>query len=272
MSHTPQRRSRTADRRSAGSLTRLACSLASYVVLCHGPGAATLTAQQAPAVLELNVKNRQNYPLSGATVRLNEQPFARFTDEAGHLRIENLSPGPHVVHVQVLGYAPESVAVELKSGANHSLTISLREEPILIGGVEVEARQTTGQMDFLRGFHERRDRGFGYFLTREEIEQRGSTDLSNLLRTVPGIRAEPTQFGQARIQTSRAPAGSRCRIGVFIDRVRYRLADDLPGISTKDIEAIEVYRGRSELPAEFADPDLNCGAIVIWTRRNQQPY
>lgn len=257
--------------RSAGSRRGLLESVATLVCVCSGLAAAPVAAQQPSAAVELTVKNQQNYPLASATVRFDEQPLARFTDEAGRLRVTGLAPGTRTIHVQVLGYAPASVSFDAVAGRTHEVTMVLQEEPLVIGGVEVEVRPSPDQMDFMRGFYERKSKGFGYFLTREEIEERGSTDLSNLLRTVPGIRAEPTQFGQARIQTSRTPAGSRCRIGVFVDRVRYRLADDLPGISTKDIEAIEVYRGRSELPGEFADPDLNCGVIVIWSRRHQHP-
>ena len=38
-------------------------------------------------------------------------------------------------------------------------------------------------------------------------------------------------------------------------------------MSLDAIEGIEVFRGLSELPSEFAAPDLRCGAIAIWTRR-----
>jgi len=33
------------------------------------------------------------------------------------------------------------------------------------------------------------------------------------------------------------------------------------------VEAVEVFRGLSETPAQFADPDLRCGVVAIWSRR-----
>ena len=33
------------------------------------------------------------------------------------------------------------------------------------------------------------------------------------------------------------------------------------------IEAVEVFRGVSEMPPEFSAPDIRCGAVAIWTRR-----
>jgi hypothetical protein len=34
-----------------------------------------------------------------------------------------------------------------------------------------------------------------------------------------------------------------------------------------DVEAIEVFRGLSEMPAEYAAPELRCGAVAVWTKR-----
>ena len=33
-----------------------------------------------------------------------------------------------------------------------------------------------------------------------------------------------------------------------------------------EIAGVEVYRGPSELPAEFAGMESRCGAVVIWTK------
>ena len=38
-------------------------------------------------------------------------------------------------------------------------------------------------------------------------------------------------------------------------------------ISPGSVEGIEVYRGLSTVPAEFLNPDAECGVIAIWTRR-----
>jgi outer membrane receptor protein involved in Fe transport len=60
--------------------------------------------------------------------------------------------------------------------------------------------------------------------------------------------------------------GGRAVVGVYVDgfRVPGDPGDALSMINAADVEGIEVYRGPSELPAEFMSDD--CAAIVIWTR------
>ena len=43
--------------------------------------------------------------------------------------------------------------------------------------------------------------------------------------------------------------------------------DALGSMQIEAIEAVEVFRGVSEMPPEFAAPDLRCGAVAIWMRR-----
>ena len=65
-----------------------------------------------------------------------------------------------------------------------------------------------------------------------------------------------------------------CHVGWFIDGQRVDLpgrsdplTDGLGSMRLENIEAVEVFRGISEMPAQFADPDLRCGVIALWLRR-----
>jgi len=59
--------------------------------------------------------------------------------------------------------------------------------------------------------------------------------------------------------------GRRCPILYYIDGVPARgyNIDDMPA---RDVEALEIYRGPSQVPVEFDRRNAMCGLIVIWTR------
>ncbi|MGQ0641766.1 MAG: hypothetical protein ACT4P6_13540 [Gemmatimonadaceae bacterium] len=39
--------------------------------------------------------------------------------------------------------------------------------------------------------------------------------------------------------------------------------------AARDLQAIEVYRGAGELPAELQQTATACGAVVLWTRTGE---
>lgn len=256
-------------RRAAGLARRpvvlalaLALPLAGGVILPAGAGA-----QQPGSMLEVSVTDSLGGPLGGARVALDRIGITGLTDSLGVLRLLAVPPGPLSVVVSQFGYRSDSTRIDLHRGRDHRIRFVLQADPIPVEGIHVGVRNARAQLDFLRGFEERRERGIGYFMTRAEIERSGTADLSNLLHMVPGLRTSPTQFGQSQMRASRTPVTRQCQIKAYVDGMKYRDPDDLAGIPTADIQAIEVYRGRSELPAQFADIDANCGVIVIWSRR-----
>ncbi|MEX1183198.1 MAG: hypothetical protein WEF86_08165 [Gemmatimonadota bacterium] len=91
------------------------------------------------------------------------------------------------------------------------------------------------------------------------------------LNTVPLPGAAQTVIGQLLDTSSRAPALAGI-VSAMDDGAQLPTAETTPllGMSIDDLvrpldlEAIEVYRGPSEMPAEFARG--TCGAIVLWTR------
>ena len=43
-----------------------------------------------------------------------------------------------------------------------------------------------------------------------------------------------------------------------------------PFTPIRDIVALEVYLGPSDIPGEFAGTNAGCGAIVVWTRSGKE--
>jgi hypothetical protein len=117
----------------------------------------------------------------------------------------------------------------------------------------------------LEGFDFRKSRGNGIFLTRKQIEAKGTHQLTNVLRGERGLEVVPNRQGRSVLRFAQY-RGKNCEPQVWVDgRVARGLEiDDLPA---SDIEAIELYDGPSSTPGEFVrGPIISCGTIVIWTR------
>jgi TonB-dependent Receptor Plug Domain len=132
-------------------------------------------------------------------------------------------------------------------------------------------------------FRTRKALGTGLHYGRKDFEKLNVTTLGEFLQGIPGLSVRDPSSA-ASMQTTRAsalPAGlsprgaPQCHMGWFVDGHRMDLpgrldpvTDGLGSLQLDAISAIEVFRGLSEMPPEFADPDLRCGAIAIWTRRS----
>jgi hypothetical protein len=132
-------------------------------------------------------------------------------------------------------------------------------------------------------FQARRALGQGLHYDREQLMHAGDETLGDFLRSVPGMTVtDPNGMSSAHMSrdagmptlTVRNGSVSSCHVGWFIDGHRVDLpgrsdplTDGLGSMRMETIEALEVFRGLSEMPVQFADPDLRCGAIAVWMRR-----
>ena len=132
----------------------------------------------------------------------------------------------------------------------------------------------------LQGFNARRAVGAGLHYDEAQLLRSQRRTLGEFLQTVPGLRVgDPNSTrsmmlvrNQAILATS-SMSGQSCGVAWFVDGHRI----DIPGrsdpmteslsmIALENITGLEVFRGLSELPSEFADPDVRCGAIAVWTK------
>ncbi len=202
-------------------------------------------------------------------------------------------PGRFLLHVRRVGYSP-TVTPEFEvpaAVADIELTVILPQDALVLDTVAVVGEAEPFAPGPLRGFYERKRRGWGVFLTREEIEAKNPGQVTDIFRNMAGVRvvskggrqwsirmvrASPplaTLFGSACTGTGcpdpRDVDKQACGVNVYIDGALLR---EGPGIinqmvAANDVEAVEVYRGPAETPADFLSSDSRCGVIVIWTRR-----
>jgi hypothetical protein len=234
--------------------------------LCLAPLVAS-GAQSNPATLVGVVRDSTGIPIPGVEVRFRGSDFVSVrTNDSGGFRMINLPTGPATVSLRRMGFAPASLDVRLRSGRTDSLVFSLASLATTIAGVLVEDEYEARSRRLLAGFWERRERGFGYFLTRDQIEKRDAHDFTDLARMVPSVSIG-MRNGRKTLRFTRGAAGRDCPPQYIVDGMR--IENGSPDEFTpQDIEALELYAGPSTIPPQFA-PRFNsftCGAVVIWTR------
>ncbi|HEY7567995.1 MAG TPA: carboxypeptidase-like regulatory domain-containing protein, partial [Gemmatimonadaceae bacterium] len=189
------------------------------------------------------------------------------SDSLGYYRFENLSAGIVRFTVRAAGFHLAQFTYALANGEHmerdielDSTTVVLSDKPAqVLPEVAVEVAPSMGQR--YRDFERRKATGRGHYLTRTQIEQKGASTLADALRDLRGVALDCAGTGCA-VRMVRAPA--RCAPEYIVDERTDNMFG--PSVPIRDIEAIEVYLGPSDVPGEFAGSNSGCGVVVIWTR------
>jgi hypothetical protein len=111
-------------------------------------------------------------------------------------------------------------------------------------------------------FERRRQTGRGQYLTEEDIVKSGAYNVADAVKNLRGVLYECGGGGGCYIRMARAPM--RCLPEFIVDD---RVMNDFgPSTPIRDIVALEVYTGPTEVPGEYAGRNAGCGVVVIWTR------
>jgi hypothetical protein len=218
---------------------------------------------------------RADTPIAGVEVRLRlpggGAGARAVTDTAGRFLLRSVSPGRHAFEVLLPGLPSTSFTADVVEDGPTDLYLRIETRLVPQPAIDVRVTRDTPASGKLAGFYRRRARGIGSFLDRRQIEARRAREVTDLLRDVPGLRITPGPGSTGNPAMSRsAPllAHRGCRIGYYVDGIRIPAADAfrLDELSPMDVEAIEVYRGVSEVPARFLRTGDECGVVVVWTR------
>ena len=132
------------------------------------------------------------------------------------------------------------------------------------------------------GFSSRKAAGIGLQYTHDDFDKTNFQSLGQFLQSVPGLRVGDPRSASSMAMTrsgatltnSGLARSPECHVGWYVDGHRMDLpgrtdplTDGIASYSLDAVEAVEVFRGLSETPAQFADPDLRCGVVAVWTRR-----
>lgn len=212
--------------------------------------------------LLLEVRDAEtNEPLVGAHVGVDT--LLRVTNLDGQALYRGLGKGPLTVGAAFVGYAAADTVIDLQRSVR--MVFMLQPQAFNLAAAEVEAEKfNTARLNRV-GFFDRRDVRTGVFFTINDIEKRGATQLSDVFRGLNGLRME-MQDGRTYLTSTRTRG---CSPSFYLDGTHARdLEEFVDSVSLRDVLAIEVYRGPSEVPVEFTATinGAECGTILVWTR------
>jgi len=131
------------------------------------------------------------------------------------------------------------------------------------------------------GVESRKTAGVGLHYNHDDFDRTNFQTLGQFLQSVPGLRVADPRSASSMSMTRSSSAmvssvlsrNNECHVGWFVDGHRMDLpgrpdplTDGIAGLPLDGVEVVEVFRGLSETPAQFADPDLRCGVVAVWTR------
>jgi len=192
------------------------------------------------------------------------------TGTDGRFELENLPSGPVEVIVRRIGFSPAKIPLDLGAGEMRDIRVLLSPVAMVMDSVSVVAEAPVIEKAF-NGFEARKSRGFGTFITREQIDKKNPRVTTDLFRTVSGVKLL-RESGTPTVVSTRLGTTAYCPVRYFIDGASYQLygqsIDTM--IQVADIGAIEVYPGGATVPPQFGGRESACGVIAIWTRQGQR--
>jgi len=244
---------------SCRRLTRLALPLLVAAQAVHA---------QSAGMLRRRVTDKSNgMPVSQAQINVPAHDRSALTDDDGRFSISGLPAGVSRLVVHAQGFPTLRVDVEMSEGA-------VTDKPIELDSTEagrlasaqtlpaVPVTATTKPLNYrLVDFERRRQNGRGQYLTESEIVKSGAYSVADAVKTMRGVIYD-CGGGGCHVHMAQAP--QRCLPEYVVDG--QEMNDFGPTTPIRDIIAIEVYTGPTEVPGEYAGRNAGCGVVVIWTR------
>ena len=215
--------------------------------------------------------------VAGANVQIVGTSLTVRTDGRGMFRLRGVPPGLHEIEVRAFRYSPDTMVATFVTGDSARVQIYMHRVAQLLSEMVVQGRS----MRVPRGFeavYARGGRGWGTFITAEQIDSIGPKDVKTMFQAIRGVVV--TQHGVYfnRCQGNVVMWPEWAELWVDGDRVtRFNVGGDpsdsrmmnnyLENIPASDVQAIEVYTSSVTIPAEFASGGSPCAVIAVWRKR-----
>ena len=225
---------------------------------------------QAPAITARGqVLTAAGNPVPRATVELldaaGRAERTTRSDESGRFSLAAPGAGRFRLRATSIGYLPSVVDIDLSTGAEGSVNITLQEAPSVLSQVVVSATRSGQELAKVPA---------SVSVVSQDVIQgtgRRNTSIEEVLRTVPGVVIRDQLGGASRATIAIRGAGSSNAFGVrsirlLIDGIPKNNAggsgQDLANLDISSISSIEVLRG----PASTLYGNQAGGVVAMTTR------
>jgi hypothetical protein len=232
-------------------------------------------------------------PIPGAEVELLGTTLMKGTDSNGRYQFLSVPAGLYTLRVRLPGYVPVAQVFTIEDDQWVDQSLSLKRLPQSLTTVRVEGKVLKVPPRY-EEVYARAARGWGTFITRDDIVRRNPIDMVSLLETLPAVQvndrgvtfARCKEFTNLALPTKgQSGAAPGAHVQLYVDGVRRtgvgislrnpsdangggiagdEVTETLKELSPSSIQAIEIYNGVSRIPAEFLEDA--CAVIAVWTR------
>ncbi|CAN5838133.1 hypothetical protein BH23GEM9_BH23GEM9_03170 [soil metagenome] len=205
--------------------------------------------------------------------------------------------GAYRLRAELLGYTTLTTEPVTLS-ENQVLTLELRldRDAIPLTPTRVVAERIEPM--YMADLRRRQRKGFGRYILREELDERSTSRLEDVLALPGGLRISYRRVpvrGESGLDTLSGPlvplvaarqAGMarECFASVYVNghpiftaelldnplpearQATLERLHELFFLRPDDFEAVEIYRGAAQVPAEFSGSASQCGVVALWTR------
>lgn len=229
-----------------------------------GPGAGFMT-----GVVGLVTDQASGDPIADVVVSVPRAGRVTRTGANGRFRVGELVAGRQEIRFSHLGYVERTESIDIQMGRVTTVRVALDVNAIALDPIEITVDRRDATLEE-RGFYQREEDGWGYFVDREDLEARNPIELTDALNRFPGVRILYNPRGPGQRLLRLRNFGDTCSPTIYIDGIRMI---GLGGMSVNDmvdpsvVAGVELYRGVAGRPAEYWGS--SCGVVLIWLRRGE---
>ncbi len=215
-----------------------------------------LTHAQSGTIKGVITDSKTNESLIGTTVLIQGTTQGTITDFDGNYLIPKVNPGTYNLVVSYISYETKIIRIEVKSGEETNLNVTLDPATLNIGEVQVVAKKRSDtEMSLLSSLKSGDLIASG--ISSQQIGRSQDKDASEVIKRVPGVSIRDGKFVIVRGLTERYNTVWLNNASTPSSEADVR-SFSFDAIPSGLIDNILIYKTPSaELPADFAGASIN---------------